>query len=242
MTSLLPARERGQLRDADDLRAIATAAARDLEGAPAVRVMEWARDTFGPNFAVASSMQDAVVLHLASTVIPGVDVLFLETGYHFPETLQTRQRVAATYDVTVRDVRPQQTVAQQDAAYGKDLYASDPDLCCTLRKTQPLDETLDTYEAWATGVRRGETQARANTPVVSFDERRERIKVAPIVSWTDADVERYIAEHNIVTNPLLTQGYPSIGCRTCTRRVAPGEDPRSGRWAGQNKTECGVNL
>lgn len=230
------------IRPADELRALAEEAAQKLEGAPAEEIFGWAKETFGASFAVASSMQDAVLPHLASTVIPGVDVLFLETGYHFPETLQTRDRVASTYAVNLRNLLPTQTVAEQDATYGKDLYASDPDLCCTLRKTHPLDEAIDTYEAWATGVRRVEAVTRANTPVVSFDERRERIKVAPIVAWSDEDVEAYIAKHNIITNPLLTQGYPSIGCATCTRKVAPGEDPRSGRWAGQNKVECGINL
>ena len=241
-TSTPGVRERGVIRPAEELRAVAERAANELEGAPVVRVFEWARDEFGPNFAVASSMQDAVLPHLASTVIPGVDVLFLETGYHFDETLATRDRVAQTYQVTVRNLLPSQSVAEQDATYGKDLFARDPDLCCTLRKTHPLDEAIDTYEAWATGVRRVEAVTRANTPVVSFDERRERIKVAPIVAWSDEDVEAYIAEHNVITNPLLAQGYPSIGCRTCTRKVAPGEDPRSGRWAGQDKVECGINI
>lgn len=230
------------IREPEVLRAVTERAAQDLEGAPASEVFAWARDEFGDRFAVASSMQDAVLPHLASTVIPGVDVLFLDTGYHFDETLATRDAVASTYDVTVRSLTPRQSVAEQDATYGVDLFASDPDLCCALRKTHPLDEALDGYEAWATGVRRAEAVTRRETPVVSFDERRERIKVAPIVTWSDADVENYIADHGILTNPLLQQGYPSIGCRTCTRAVAPGEDPRAGRWAGHTKVECGINL
>ena len=229
------------VREPDELRRIAIRAAGELDGAPAEAVLDWAAAEFGERFAVATSMQDAVLTHLASRSLPGVDVLFLDTGYHFEETLQTRDAVASTYDVTVRTLEPSQSVAQQDATYGANLFERDPDLCCTLRKTHPLDEALDGYEAWATGVRRSEAITRRDTPVVSFDERRERIKVAPIVAWSDADVEAYIAEHAIVTNPLLTQGYPSIGCATCTRRVAPGEDARAGRWAGRDKVECGIN-
>ncbi|WP_312293419.1 phosphoadenylyl-sulfate reductase [Dermacoccus nishinomiyaensis] len=229
------------VREPDELRRIAIRAAGELDGAPADAVLDWAAAEFGERFAVATSMQDAVLTHLASRSLPGVDVLFLDTGYHFEETLQTRDAVASTYDVTLRTLEPSQSVAQQDATYGANLFERDPDLCCTLRKTHPLDEALDGYEAWATGVRRSEAITRRDTPVVSFDERRERIKVAPIVAWSDADVEAYIAEHAIVTNPLLTQGYPSIGCATCTRRVAPGEDARAGRWAGRDKVECGIN-
>lgn len=230
------------IRDADTLRAVAQQAARELEGAPAEAVFAWARDEFGDHFAVASSMQDTVLPHLASRIIPGVDVLFLDTGYHFPETIATRDSVASTYDITLRNLTPAQSVAEQDETYGKDLYRSDPDLCCTLRKTHPLDEAIDTYEAWATGVRRAEAVTRRETPVVSFDERRERIKVAPLAAWSDDDVGRYLAEHVVITNPLLDMGYPSIGCATCTRQVLPGEDPRAGRWAGQAKTECGINV
>lgn len=229
------------VREPDELRRIAIRAAGQLDGAPADAVLDWAAAEFGERFAVATSMQDAVLTHLASRSLPGVDVLFLDTGYHFEETLQTRDAVASTYDVALRTLEPSQSVAEQDATYGANLFERDPDLCCALRKTHPLDEALDGYEAWATGVRRSEAITRRDTPVVSFDERRERIKVAPIVAWSDADVEAYIAEHAIVTNPLLTQGYPSIGCATCTRRVAPGEDARAGRWAGRDKVECGIN-
>lgn len=229
------------VREPDELRRIAIRAAGELDGAPADAVLDWAAAEFGERFAVATSMQDAVLTHLASRSLPGVDVLFLDTGYHFEETLQTRDAVASTYDIALRTLEPSQSVAQQDATYGANLFERDPDLCCALRKTHPLDEALDGYEAWATGVRRSEAITRRDTPVVSFDERRERIKVAPIVAWSDADVEAYIAEHAIVTNPLLTQGYPSIGCATCTRRVAPGEDARAGRWAGRDKVECGIN-
>lgn len=226
-----------------DLDALADRAGRDLEGADATDVVRWAADTFGARFAVASSMQDTVLLHVVQTVIPDVDVLFLDTGYHFAETIQTRDHVAARYPrLHVRNLMPRQTVAEQDADYGKDLFATDPDLCCALRKTHPLDDALDDYDAWATGLRRVESPTRANTPVVSFDPRRDKVKIAPLAAWTDEQVEAYAAEHDLIANPLLTQGYPSIGCAPCTRRVAAGEDPRAGRWSGTDKTECGIHL
>ncbi|NHN54285.1 phosphoadenylyl-sulfate reductase [Calidifontibacter sp. DB0510] len=226
----------------DRLRDIARTEGPRLEKLDALEVLRWAADEFGRGLAVAASMQDTVLAHLASRALPGVDVLFLETGYHFTETLQTRDEVARRYAVTVRDLRSRLTVAEQDEAYGKDLFASDPDLCCALRKTQPLDEALDGYDIWATGVRRSESPTRANTPVLAFDERREILKLAPLATWTDEQVEAYASEHDVVTNPLLAQGYPSIGCWPCTRRVAPGEDRRAGRWSGTDKTECGIQL
>lgn len=224
-----------------ELRALATQAGRDLEDAPALEILRWAADTFGDRFCVTSSMEDAVVAHLASRVRPGVDVVFLDTGYHFPETIGTRDAVAAVLDVNVRTLTPRQTVAQQDAAYGPKLHDRDPDLCCSLRKVKPLQEGLAGYAAWATGLRRVESPTRAETPVVGWDERRQKVKVSPIARWSDQDVESYVAEHGVLTNPLLTDGYPSIGCAPCTRRVAPGEDVRAGRWAGSDKTECGLH-
>lgn len=224
-----------------ELRALATQAGRELEDAPALEILRWAADTFGDRFCVTSSMEDAVVAHLASRVRPGVDVVFLDTGYHFPETIGTRDAVAAVLDVNVRTLTPRQTVAQQDAAYGPKLHDRDPDLCCSLRKVKPLQEGLAGYAAWATGLRRVESPTRAETPVVGWDERRQKVKVSPIARWSDQDVESYVAEHGVLTNPLLTDGYPSIGCAPCTRRVAPGEDVRAGRWAGSDKTECGLH-
>ncbi|MGH3918926.1 MAG: phosphoadenylyl-sulfate reductase [Pseudonocardiaceae bacterium] len=224
-----------------DLEQLAQQAERALESAPADEVVRWAVRTFGTRFAVASSMQDAVLVHLVSQVVPGVDVLFLDTGYHFAETLGTRDAIAATYDVNLITLTPQQTVAQQDASYGPRLHDRNPDLCCGLRKVAPLDRALQRYDAWATGLRRVEAPTRASTPVVSYDARRGKVRVAPMTNWSDQDVEDYIAEHGILINPLLTAGYRSIGCAPCTRAVAAGEDPRAGRWAGSVKTECGIH-
>jgi phosphoadenosine phosphosulfate reductase len=228
-------------RSAAELRAIVEHVGAELELAPAENIVEWAVATFGERFCVTSSMGDAVLAHLVSTVAPGVDVVFLDTGYHFAETIGTRDAVAATLPLTVVNVTPPLTVAEQDAAYGKDLYARDPDLCCQLRKVQPLAEALTAYDAWATGLRRAETHNRVIAPVVGWDEKKQRVKVSPLARWSDEDVEKYVAENSVLVNPLQYDGYPSIGCWPCTQRVAPGEDPRSGRWAGLSKTECGIH-
>lgn len=229
------------LRSKQELRALAADAARRLADAPAEDVVQWAADQFGGRLAVACSMADAVLPHLASRFAPGVDVLFLETGYHFAETKGTRDAVAATMPVTVVDVLPRLTVEQQDAQYGPRLHDRDPALCCAMRKMEPLAGHLAGYEAWMTGVRREEAPTRAGTPVVTWDDQHGLVKVNPFAAWTFDDLLAYAREHDVLLNPLLTDGYPSIGCAPCTRRVAPGEDPRAGRWAGLSKTECGIH-
>jgi phosphoadenosine phosphosulfate reductase len=169
-------------------------------------------------------------------------VLFLDTGYHFAETIGTRDAVQAVYPVNLINVTPPTTVEEQDAELGPRLYSRNPDLCCYLRKVVPLEQALGPYDAWLTGVRREETEARSDTGAVMWDPRREMIKVNPIVEWSQQEVDEYIAANNVLVNPLVDDGYPSIGCRTCTARVEVGADPRSGRWAGQGKTECGIHL
>ncbi|MFJ5838237.1 phosphoadenylyl-sulfate reductase [Streptomyces shenzhenensis] len=228
-------------RTSEELRALAEQAGRELENASALEILQWAVDTFGRRFCVTSSMEDAVVAHLASRVMKGVDVVFLDTGYHFPETIGTRDAVEAVMDVNVLTLTPRQSVAEQDAAYGPKLHDRDPDLCCRLRKVQPLEEGLRDYQAWATGLRRDESPTRAGTPVVGWDEKRQKVKISPIARWTQDDVDAYVAEHGVLTNPLLLDGYASVGCAPCTRRVLAGEDARAGRWAGRAKTECGLH-
>jgi phosphoadenosine phosphosulfate reductase len=218
----------------DDLREVALRAGRALEGAPAADVVAWAARTFGPRFAIASSMETGVLAHLASRVAPGTDVLFLDTGYHFAETIGTRDAIAAVYDVNVVTLRA-------DVPDDR-LYERDVDACCQARKVDPLDAALAGYDAWATGVRRDESPLRAATPVVGWDHKRGKVKVNPLAAWTQDDVDAYVAEHGILVNPLLSDGYLSIGCAPCTKRVAAGEDPRSGRWAGTGKTECGLHV
>lgn len=221
---------------------LVTEAQAALAEAPAEDVIRWATDTFGDRICITSSMSDAVVIHLASRVKPGIDVVFLDTGYHFAETIGTRDAVEAVYPVNVINVTPSRTVAEQDAELGPRLYGRNPDLCCYLRKVVPLEQALGPYDAWITGVRREETSARSDTKVVEWNERRQMVKVNPIVGWTQDQVDAYIAEHGVLVNPLVYDGYPSIGCEPCTARVEPGADPRSGRWAGHAKTECGIHV
>ena len=225
-----------------DPRAVAAQGAADLgPDATAEQVLAWGAATFGHGMIVASNMQDAALVDLAAKALPGVDVLFLETGYHFPETLGTRDAVATTYGVTIVDALPEHTVAEQDALLGRDLFARDPDRCCFLRKVVPLQSTLSRYDAWVTGVRRVEAPTRANTPLVTYDEKNGLVKLNPLAAWSDEQMQDYIDEHHILVNPLVAEGYPSIGCRTCTVKPLPGADPRSGRWAGRAKTECGLH-
>lgn len=229
-------------RNNAELREIVRHVGAELELAPAEDIIEWAVATFGERFCITSSMGDAVLAHIASKVAPGIDVVFLDTGYHFAETLGTADAVKHTLPVNLITITPKQTVEEQDAEYGKDLFARDSDKCCALRKVAPLQESLANYDAWATGLRRAETHNRVVAPVVGWDEKKQKVKVSPLARWTDEQVERYIQENGVLVNPLQYDGYPSIGCWPCTARVAPGEDPRSGRWAGQNKTECGIHL
>jgi phosphoadenosine phosphosulfate reductase len=225
-----------------DLRIVALEAGRRLEQASPQDVLRWAGETFGERFVVTTSMGDGVLASLAASVVPGVEVVFLDTGYHFAETLGTRDAVAQVYDVRVRTVLPLLTVAQQDREHGPELWRRDPDACCAMRKVEPLARALAGCDAYATGVRRDESPTRAGTQVVEWDERRGKVKVNPIARWTQDDVDDYVAEHGVLVNPLQHDGFLSIGCAPCTRPVAAGEDARAGRWAGTTKTECGLHV
>jgi phosphoadenosine phosphosulfate reductase len=225
----------------EGFRRIAEEAAVELADATAAEALEWTARTFGDRFIVASNMQDAVLVDLAVRAKPDLDVLFLETGYHFAETIGTRDAVALTYqDIRIVTAEADQSVADQEAEFGL-LNKTDPTRCCFLRKVVPLQRTLARYDAWVTGVRRVDAPTRANTPIVQWDERNGLVKVNPIAPWTDDEFNAYIADHGILENPLVGAGYPSIGCEPCTAKPLPGTDPRSGRWAGQSKTECGLH-
>jgi phosphoadenosine phosphosulfate reductase len=207
----------------------------------ALAVLRWAGETFGAEFAITSSMADGLLSHLASRVIPGVNVVFLDTGYHFAETIGTRDWITSVLPITLVNVTPPQTVGEQDLSFGPKLHDRDPDLCCEMRKVKPLAQALSGFVAWGSGVRRDESPTRADTKLVDWDAKRGMVKVNPMAAWTQDVVDAYIAEHQIPVNPLFELGYGSIGCAPCTRPVAPGEDPRAGRWAGSNKTECGIH-
>lgn len=224
-----------------DLRTLAAQGAAELEGASAAEALAWTDRHFGDSYIVASNMQDAVLIDLAAKTRPGVPVLFLDTGYHFAETIGTRDAVESVYNVTVLNVTAEHSVSEQDRLLGKDLFARDPGECCRLRKVVPLRKTLSGYSAWVTGIRRVESPTRANAPLVSFDEAFGLVKINPLVFWTDDDMQNYVNANGVLVNPLVEEGYPSIGCAPCTAKPTDGSDPRSGRWQGLNKTECGLH-
>jgi phosphoadenosine phosphosulfate reductase len=224
-----------------DLKAIADAASSEYANASATEVLAWTARTFGDKWIVASNMQDAVLVDLAVRTKANIDVLFLETGYHFAETIGTRDAVATVYpDIRIVDAQAEQSVADQEAEFGL-LNRTAPDRCCHLRKVVPLRRTLSHYDAWVTGVRRVDAPTRANTPIVSWDDRNGLVKINPIAAWSDEEFRTYLETHGVLENPLVAEGYPSIGCAPCTAKPLPGADPRSGRWAGTAKTECGLH-
>lgn len=232
-----------------DLQALAERGAAELAGASAVDLLRWTDEHFGDaggpaggsDYIVASNMQDAVLVDMAAKVRPGVDVLFLDTGYHFVETIGTRDAVEAVYDVNVVNVTPEKTVAEQDELFGKNLFAREPNECCRMRKVEPLSKALRGYSAWVTGIRRVEAPTRANAPLISWDKAFGLVKINPLAAWTDEDMQAYIDTNGILVNPLVEEGYPSIGCAPCTAKPIQGADPRSGRWAGTGKVECGLH-
>jgi len=236
---------------AERLRELAERGAAELEGASAEDILRWTDKHFGGpdgprnwatcQWVVACNMQDAVSVSMAADVRPGVPVLFLDTGYHFIETIGTRDAVEAVYDIHLLNVTPAQTVKEQDRLLGKDLFARDPNECCRLRKVVPLRRALSGYAAWITGLRRVESPTRANAPLISFDENFGLVKVNLIADWTDEDEDEYIEKNGVLVNPLVGEGYPSIGCAPCTAKPADRDDPRSGRWQGRNKIECGLH-
>ena len=203
-----------------------------LEGAPAEDVVRWAADTFGERLCLTTSLTDAVLVDLVARVAPGTEVVFLDTQYHFPETLATLDVVRERYPVKLQVRRPD---VPRD-----DLWRTDTDACCAVRKVAQLDAALAGKEAWLSGLRRDDSPDRADTPVVQRDG-RGLVNVNPIVTWTDDDVALYIELHDVPVNPLVARGYPSVGCWPCTQAVAEGDDKRAGRWAGSAKTECGLH-
>ena len=226
----------------ESLRAVAARGAVELDGASAADVLAWTDAHFGSDYVVTSNMQDGVLVDMAARVRPGVHVLFLDTGYHFAETIGTRDAVESVYDITIINVTPEHTVAEQDRLLGKDLFAREPGECCRLRKVVPLRRALAGYSAWVTGIRRVDSPTRADSPVITFDEAFNLVKFNPLAAWTDDDMQAYIDTNGILVNPLVEEGYPSIGCAPCTAKPADGADPRSGRWQGLTKTECGMHV
>ena len=195
-------------------------------------IVAWAVERFHPYMCLTASMTDAVLIDVATKVEPSIEVVFIDTGYHFPETLETLEEVRKRYGLNLRIM----TVPPAPVP----LWKSDPANCCTPAKVAQLERALVGKKAWMSGLRRDESESRRDASILTRD-RRGLIKLSPLANWTDLDVEGYIADHDVPVNPLLRKGYPSIGCWPCTRPVAPGEDVRAGRWAGMDKTECGLH-
>ncbi len=205
----------------------------EFESRPPSEVIEWAVGSFSPHLLLAASMTDAVLIDLAVKVDPAIEVMFIDTGYHFPETMETLTTVRRRYGLNLRIMTP----VPQD----EEPWRTDPEGCCAALRVSELERALSGKQAWMSGLRRVDTPFRRSAPIVGRDG-RGLVKVNPIAAWTNDDVSRYIDQHDVPINPLIKRGYLSIGCMPCTRPVVPGEDPRAGRWDGIDKTECGLHL
>jgi phosphoadenosine phosphosulfate reductase len=218
--------------DLPDLAELAEVSRR-FETAPPTSVIAWAWERFGPEVTLASSFQDSVLIDLAMQVAPEIEIVFLDTQYHFAETLWYVEEVRKRYDLNLNVVHP--------AIEPDNRWKTDIDTCCAARKVGPLERALVGKNAWMTGLRRSETPERAKAQIVSFDLGRGMVKVNPIATWTEDDVRSYEADRDLLRHPLHDRGYGSIGCWPCTLPVAEGDDPRAGRWAGTGKLECGLH-
>ena len=217
---------------------------KELEGKSAEDIVAWALATYGPRVTLACSFggpSGMVLLDMAVRHDPTISVFYLDTGLLFPETYALADEAARRYGITPVAVRPGLSVAQQAERYGDALWSRDPDQCCELRKVQPQAEMLSSFDAWITGLRRDQSSTRRATPIVQWDHKFGLVKICPLATWTERDVWQYMAAHDVPRNALHEHGYPSIGCTHCTRPVAAGEDLRAGRWAGFEKTECGLH-
>ncbi|MBW7477512.1 phosphoadenylyl-sulfate reductase [Paenibacillus oenotherae] len=216
--------------------------AEELEHATPEAILQYAVETF-PNitFACSFGAEDVVLVDMLQKISPGTDVFYLDTDFHFKETYETRDKMMEKYGMKFVQVKPEITPEEQAQQFGEELWKSDANQCCNIRKVQPLTKILSKYDAWITGIRRDQAPTRANSKKVEYDTKFGLIKFNPIAHWTTEDVWNYIRENNVYYNPLHDNNYPSIGCEYCTRQVMPGEDPRAGRWSGQEKTECGLH-
>jgi phosphoadenosine phosphosulfate reductase len=217
-----------------------------LEGSQPQEILTAAVGRYRPRIILACSFgaEDVVLLDMLHRFDPSIGLFYLDTDFLFPETYATRDRIIERYELKpaqVHEVKSLLTPQQQVQQHGEALWASNPDRCCQLRKVDPLRRILDGYDAWITGIRREQSPTRANAKPIEWDNTFELVKVNPLVRWTWADVWTYIKVYEVPYNPLHDQHYPSIGCTHCTKPVMPGDDPRSGRWQGRDKTECGLH-
>lgn len=207
-------------------------------------ILQWVVEQYGCHMAVVTSFQPTgiVTLHMLHELGADIDVLTLDTGLLFPETYALMDQLEKRLNFKIIRVRPGQTVRQQAVAYGENLWETDPNLCCNLRKTIPLGKALSRYALWVTGLRRDQSDGRRGVPILAWDDKYNNVKLSPLASWTEEMVWGYIHAHDLPYNTLHDQSYPSIGCYPCTRPVEAGADKRAGRWVGQGKTECGIHL
>jgi phosphoadenosine phosphosulfate reductase len=209
-----------------------TLASKEFETAPADQVIRWAVDTFGDSLVLAASFEDIVLIDLVAKVAPAIEVIFLDTESHFPETLSFVDEIRQRYNLNLTVTKP-----GPDAA---DHPCGSPQ-CCQFRKVGPLRRAVQGNRAWMTSLKRVDGPTRAGAPVVSWDEAFGLVKINPLVTWSNEDISSYLADHDLPAHPLIARGYRSIGCAPTTRPVAEGEDPRAGRWAGLDKSECGLH-
>ncbi len=214
-----------------------------LEQCTTEEILKWAWETFGSKVTVSSSFQtqSLPLLHIISQVCPGMPVIFIDTGFHFPETLAFRDMLQTRYGLNIVTVHPEIAKSQLLQQYGEALYRRDPDLCCYINKVEPMQRILAKMHAWVAGVRRDQTTNRSQLSVLE-PQPSGLLKIHPMLNWTRDDIQTYIHEHDLPAHPLYAQGYRSIGCAPCTRPTLTLEDERSGRWAGTGKTECGLHL
>ncbi len=213
----------------------------ELDGAEPADVVRFAHDLFGDELTLACSAQDMVLVDVASRVAPGLRVFTIDTGYLFHETEETVRRAVRRYpQLRFEVVRPRDGIGAHVGAHGTALYRRDPDTCCALRKLEPMERALSGYRAWVTGIRRDQSPTRADVTPVAWDVRWNMVKFAPLAVWTSEQIWTYARLHGVPYNRLHDRGYPSIGCAPCTERPLDG-DTRSGRWAGQDKLECGLH-
>lgn len=217
-------------------------AAKQFEDQSPEELIRWAVKQF-PSITLACSFgsEDVVLVDMLQKYSPNSDIFYLDTDFHFDETYQTKDKLEARYNTKFVRVQPKITPEEQAEQHGDELWKSNPNECCNIRKVKPLTEILGKYDAWITGIRRDQAPTRANAKKVEYDQKFGLVKFNPLASWTSEDVWNYIRKNDVIYNPLHDQNYPSIGCHYCTRQVMPGEDPRAGRWADSEKTECGLH-
>lgn len=218
-------------------------ASAQLESATPQEILKWTIERYAPKFTMATAFgpEGMTIIHMLSEIAPETPIFNLDTGYQFDETLELREEITRRYGITVELKQPEQTVAQYEAANGGPVYTTDPNRCCFDRKIKVLQQASVGFEAWASAIRRDQSEDRAKAPIVGWDKKFGLVKVSPLANWTKKEVWAMIASENVPYNPLHDQGYVSIGCRPCTRSVLPGEDERAGRWSGFGKTECGLH-